>query len=114
MVPVEASSVRCTACDKVVYQMEQMKAENQFWHRNCFRCTTCNKALSVDTYQSHEGILYCKPHFKQLFSPKTVLDSENDEVDVKKGAFKSFISSKLLLSYFNITEFHFRTGNDNS
>lgn len=62
------------------------QAENRFWHKNCFRCTTCNKPLAVDSYQSHESILYCKPHFKQLFSPKTVLDAEDIEVAEKKGA----------------------------
>lgn len=30
---------------------------------------------SVDTYQSHEGVLYCKPHFKTLFAPKAVEES---------------------------------------
>lgn len=30
----------------------------------------------VDTYNSHEGLIYCKPHFKQLFQPKAVLDSD--------------------------------------
>lgn len=30
---------------------------------------------SVDTYQSHEGVLYCKAHFKSLFAPKVVEDS---------------------------------------
>ena len=69
----------CAACGKTVYQMEQIKAEMRFWHRNCFRCSTCQKPLSVDTYQSHEAILYCKPHFKQLFHPKAVLEDENEE-----------------------------------
>jgi hypothetical protein len=32
--------------------------------------------FSVDTYQSHESVLYCKPHFKALFAPKVVADSE--------------------------------------
>lgn len=31
---------------------------------------------SVDSYSSHEGIIYCKPHFKQLFQPKAVFDEE--------------------------------------
>lgn len=31
---------------------------------------------SVDTFESHEGVLYCKLHFKSLFSPKAVEDSE--------------------------------------
>lgn len=38
---------------------------------------------SVDTYQSHESILYCKQHFKTLFSPKIVEDS-NEPIKVKK------------------------------
>lgn len=31
---------------------------------------------SVDTFESHEGVLYCKLHFKSLFSPKAVEDCE--------------------------------------
>ncbi|XP_060532640.1 uncharacterized protein LOC132705790 isoform X3 [Cylas formicarius] len=62
----------CKACGKQVFQMEQMKAEKAIWHKNCFRCTECNKQLTVDTYESNEGSLYCKPHFKALFAPKAV------------------------------------------
>ncbi|CAO1395810.1 unnamed protein product [Diamesa hyperborea] len=68
---------KCHACTKVVFQMEQIKAEKKFWHRACFKCSVneCNKQLNVDTYQSHEGVLYCKAHFKSLFAPKVVEDS---------------------------------------
>lgn len=31
----------------------------------------------VDIYSSHEGELFCKPHFRDLFKPKVVVD--NDE-----------------------------------
>ena len=31
---------------------------------------------SVDIYSSHEGQLYCKPHFRELFKPKAVVDEE--------------------------------------
>lgn len=34
---------------------------------------------SVDTYQSNEGVLYCKQHFKILFAPKVVEDSKEPE-----------------------------------
>lgn len=40
--------------------------------KNHSLCNFC----SVDTYQSHESKLYCKAHFKSLFSPKIVEDSE--------------------------------------
>ncbi|XP_030764330.1 uncharacterized protein LOC115888688 isoform X2 [Sitophilus oryzae] len=64
----------CKACGKQVFQMEQIKAERALWHKNCFRCTECSKQLTVDTYESNEGSLYCKPHFKALFAPKVVED----------------------------------------
>ena len=31
---------------------------------------------SVDIYSSHEGQLYCKPHFRELFKPKAVVDED--------------------------------------
>jgi len=70
------ASQLCKLCQKQVFQMERIKAERVVWHKNCFTCTECSKKLSVDTYNSHEGLLYCKPHFKQLFQPKAVLDSD--------------------------------------
>lgn len=70
------ASQLCKLCNKQVFQMERIKAERVIWHKNCFTCTECSKKLSVDNYNSHEGLLYCKPHFKQLFQPKAVLDSD--------------------------------------
>lgn len=34
---------------------------------------------SMDIYQSHEGELFCKPHFKELFKPKAVLENAEEE-----------------------------------
>lgn len=68
----------CKSCGKNVYKMEEMKAEKSVWHKNCFRCSQCSKPLLVDTFETHEGILYCKLHFKSLFSPKAVEDTESD------------------------------------
>ncbi|XP_012257502.2 xin actin-binding repeat-containing protein 2 isoform X13 [Athalia rosae] len=66
----------CRSCGKVVFQMEQTKAEGLIWHKNCFRCNQCSKQLNVDNYQSHETTLYCKAHFKELFQPKPVEESD--------------------------------------
>ncbi|GFG36649.1 hypothetical protein Cfor_02825, partial [Coptotermes formosanus] len=66
----------CKSCGKQVFQMEQVKAERAVWHKNCFRCKECNKQLTVDIYSSHEGQLYCKPHFRELFKPKAVVDED--------------------------------------
>ncbi|XP_044013619.1 uncharacterized protein PF11_0213 isoform X4 [Aphidius gifuensis] len=66
----------CRSCGKVVFQMEQMKAEGLVFHKNCFRCSVCSKQLNVDNYESNECILYCKAHFKELFQPKPVEESD--------------------------------------
>ncbi|XP_023244940.1 uncharacterized protein LOC106644885 [Copidosoma floridanum] len=66
----------CRSCGKVVFQMEQTKAEGLVWHKNCFRCVQCSKQLSVDNYESHEATLYCKPHFRELFQPKPVEETD--------------------------------------
>ncbi|XP_046143030.1 xin actin-binding repeat-containing protein 2 isoform X10 [Osmia bicornis bicornis] len=70
------TNANCRSCGKVVFQMEQTKAEGLVWHKNCFRCVQCSKQLNVDNYESHESTLYCKPHFKELFQPKPVEESE--------------------------------------
>ncbi|XP_063977891.1 xin actin-binding repeat-containing protein 2-like isoform X7 [Diachasmimorpha longicaudata] len=66
----------CRSCGKVVFQMEQTKAEGLVWHKNCFRCVQCSKQLNVDNYESNDCILYCKAHFKELFQPKPVEESD--------------------------------------
>ncbi|KAL0114290.1 hypothetical protein PUN28_011518 [Cardiocondyla obscurior] len=70
------ANANCRSCGKVVFQMEQTKAEGLVWHKNCFRCVQCSKQLNVDNYESHESTLYCKPHFKELFQPKPVEESD--------------------------------------
>merc|ERR1712223_90860 len=70
----------CKVCDKEPYLVERIVAEKSWWHKNCFRCSQCNKILTLDTYMSHEGVLFCKPHHKELFMPKTV---KSDIIDVE-------------------------------
>ena len=68
-------------CGKEPYIVERIVAEKSWWCKNCFRCQQCNKLLNLDTYVSHEGVIYCKPHHKELFQPKVV---KEDLVDMKK------------------------------
>ena len=49
-----------------------------------FRCKECNKTLTLDTYASHQGVIYCKPHHKDLFKPKAVATDLTEEI-CKKG-----------------------------
>eukprot|EP00041_Stephanoeca_diplocostata_P038417 m.1514987 g.1514987 ORF g.1514987 m.1514987 type:complete len:938 (-) comp25215_c0_seq18:3333-6146(-) len=61
---------KCTFCDKTVYAMEKILADGDCFHKACFRCSSCNKMLSLGNYAALDGKLYCKPCFKKLFKLK--------------------------------------------
>ncbi|KAG5009223.1 hypothetical protein AAZX31_07G070600 [Glycine max] len=58
---------KCTACDKTVYVVDLLTLEGIPYHKNCFKCSHCKGCLTMCTYSSMDGILYCKTHFEQLF-----------------------------------------------
>ncbi|KAF1871399.1 hypothetical protein Lal_00020192 [Lupinus albus] len=89
---------KCMACDKTVYLVDKLTADNRVYHKACFRCHHCkgtlkggsilpppffvfmNKLierliyLQLSNYNSFEGVLYCRPHFDQLFKRTGSLD----------------------------------------
>ncbi|RVW56119.1 LIM domain-containing protein WLIM1 [Vitis vinifera] len=111
---------KCMACDKTVYLVDKLTADNRVYHKACFRCHHCKGTLkksetlvlfrlpdehnssdpqiisqvlvenfqleksqlmnpaAVDpllgNYNSFEGVLYCRPHFDQLFKRTGSLD----------------------------------------
>ncbi|XP_065872035.1 LIM domain-containing protein WLIM2b [Euphorbia lathyris] len=58
---------KCKACEKTVYPMELCSADGVPYHKSCFKCFHCKGTLKLSSYSSMEGVLYCKPHFEQLF-----------------------------------------------
>uniref|UniRef100_UPI00398F307A LIM domain and actin-binding protein 1a isoform X2 n=1 Tax=Pristiophorus japonicus TaxID=55135 RepID=UPI00398F307A len=60
----------CVACQKTVYPMERLVANQQVFHNVCFRCSHCNTKLSIGNFASLHGNVYCRPHFSQLFKSK--------------------------------------------
>eukprot|EP00252_Welwitschia_mirabilis_P022498 TRINITY_DN6101_c0_g1_i3.p1 TRINITY_DN6101_c0_g1~~TRINITY_DN6101_c0_g1_i3.p1 ORF type:complete len:100 (+),score=0.94 TRINITY_DN6101_c0_g1_i3:145-444(+) len=58
---------KCAACDKTVYLVDQLSADGITYHKTCFKCYHCNGKLQLSNYSSMQGVLYCKPHFEQLF-----------------------------------------------
>ncbi|XP_074284441.1 LIM domain-containing protein WLIM1-like isoform X1 [Silene latifolia] len=82
---------KCKACDKTVYLVDQLTADSKVYHKACFRCHHCKSTLKLHNYSSFEGVLYCKPHFDQLFkmtgslnksfeaAPRTVRDRSSDQ-----------------------------------
>ncbi|XP_023187921.1 F-actin-monooxygenase MICAL2 isoform X6 [Xiphophorus maculatus] len=61
------SADKCYSCSKRVYMVERVCAEGFYFHRECFRCSTCNCSLpqGAHAFNSEEGKLYCKLHFHQ-------------------------------------------------
>ncbi|XP_076584548.1 F-actin-monooxygenase mical2b isoform X3 [Chaetodon auriga] len=61
------SGDKCHACERRVYMVERVCAEGLYFHRECFRCSTCSSALrqGAHAFDSEQGKLYCKLHFDQ-------------------------------------------------
>ncbi|KAL0347822.1 UNVERIFIED_CONTAM: LIM domain-containing protein PLIM2a [Sesamum calycinum] len=58
---------KCKACDKTVYFVDLLSADGATFHKSCFKCSHCKGTLVMSNYSSMDGVLYCKPHFEQLF-----------------------------------------------
>ncbi|CAN4122548.1 unnamed protein product [Withania somnifera] len=52
---------KCMACNKTVYLVDKLTADNRIYHK-------------LGNYNSFEGVLYCRPHFDQLFKQTGSLD----------------------------------------
>ncbi|KAM9825634.1 F-actin-monooxygenase mical2b isoform X5 [Syngnathus typhle] len=61
-------SEKCHSCERRVYLVERICAEGFYFHRECFRCTTCSSTLHQGShaFDPRHGKLYCKLHFDQL------------------------------------------------
>jgi len=88
--PVVEVNKICKICGKEPYLVEKLVAEKSWWHKNCFRCAQCNKILTLDTYASHQGVIYCKPHHKDLFKPKAVTKDSVEEIMKKNIDFSCY------------------------
>ncbi len=54
---------KCAKCDKSVYPTEKLNCLDKIWHKGCFRCDTCNIALSMKTYKGYNKLPYCNTHY---------------------------------------------------
>jgi len=90
---------KCKACEKTVYLVDQLTADNKVYHKSCFRCHHCKGTLKLSNYSSFEGVLYCKPHFDQLFKRTGSLDKSFEgapkTVRVDRSADQSHTNSKV-------------------
>ncbi|KAI3715968.1 hypothetical protein L6452_22967 [Arctium lappa] len=58
---------KCAVCEKTVYLVDRLVADHRTYHKACFRCHHCNRTLKLSNYNSFDGVVYCRPHFDQLF-----------------------------------------------
>ena len=47
MATFAGTTQKCKACEKKVYLVEQLTADNQVYHKSCFRCHHCKGTLKV-------------------------------------------------------------------
>ncbi|KAK6238686.1 hypothetical protein QUC31_004155 [Theobroma cacao] len=58
---------KCKACEKTVYPVELLSTDVVPYRKSCFKCSHCKGTQKLGNYSLMEGVLYCKPHFEQLF-----------------------------------------------
>ncbi|KAE8710860.1 LIM domain-containing protein PLIM2b [Hibiscus syriacus] len=90
---------KCKACDKTVHIIDLLSADGVSYHKTCFKCTHCHGVLVIGNYCSMNGVLYCKPHFEQLFKETGTYTNKDgkcsDKPDAQAkppGKFASFFS----------------------
>lgn len=55
-------SMKCSTCSKAITG-EYMHALNEYYHTNCFVCTTCRKPFPDGCYYIHKDKPYCEQHY---------------------------------------------------
>ncbi|KAK3434390.1 hypothetical protein EUGRSUZ_D01873 [Eucalyptus grandis] len=77
---------KCALCLKTAYPIEKLTVEGESYHKSCFRCSHGGCFLTPSTYAALDGILYCKPHFSQLFKEKGSYNHLNKIASMKRDA----------------------------
>eukprot|EP00965_Chrysotila_dentata_P151794 5016189-Pleurochrysis_carterae.AAC.1 len=79
--------VPCNRCGKVAFAAERIVVNKCTFHKDCFRCTTCNKLLgSVWERDKESGEFYCKHDFMSLSRMGTIVGVEKSEETVERKA----------------------------
>nr|GMD91383.1 LIM domain-containing protein WLIM1-like [Ipomoea batatas] len=84
MASFAGTTQKCMACDKTVYLVDKLTADNRIYHKACFRCHHCKGTLKLGNYNSFEGVLYCRPHFDQLFKRTGSLDKSFEGREISR------------------------------
>lgn len=61
---------KCPKCGKSVYHAEARVVGDISFHKECYKCSMCNKMLDSTNCNLHENVLYCKTCHGRKFGPK--------------------------------------------
>eukprot|EP00455_Lapot_gusevi_P022957 TRINITY_DN238_c0_g1_i5.p1 TRINITY_DN238_c0_g1~~TRINITY_DN238_c0_g1_i5.p1 ORF type:complete len:254 (+),score=106.05 TRINITY_DN238_c0_g1_i5:108-869(+) len=65
-----SSPAPCKVCNRTAYPLESYTLDGSTYHKLCFKCQECGVTCSMKNFAMIHGNIFCKPHFKQLFSEK--------------------------------------------
>ncbi|KAG8486772.1 hypothetical protein CXB51_020142 [Gossypium anomalum] len=94
---------KCKACDKTVHVIDLLTANGISYHKTCFKCSHCHGVLVMGNYCSMDGVLYCKPHFEQLFKETGTYQNKNAKPSSEKSKGMEKAPSKFA-SFFSGTQ----------
>ncbi|XP_033753537.1 titin-like isoform X4 [Pecten maximus] len=75
---------KCAACGKTVYALEKVEVNKSLYHKACVRCSHCNAVVTSKNMSVNEGVIFCTPHFKQLFARRGNYDEGFGRKQYKK------------------------------
>uniref|UniRef100_A0A8C9X940 F-actin monooxygenase n=1 Tax=Sander lucioperca TaxID=283035 RepID=A0A8C9X940_SANLU len=93
------SGDQCHSCERRVYMVERVCAEGLYFHRECFRCSTCSSALrqGAHAFDSEQGTCYPISSLNQIvleleFRSDVTADLQSQP---SAGTFSSFMRKHL-------------------
>ncbi|XP_069132281.1 xin actin-binding repeat-containing protein 2-like isoform X4 [Argopecten irradians] len=76
---------KCASCGKTVYALEKVEVNKSLYHKACVRCSHCNAVVTSKNMSVNEGVIFCTPHFKQLFARRGNYDEGFGRKQYKKN-----------------------------
>jgi hypothetical protein len=65
----EVENSICSICGEKVLLSDKVVDYDRILHQKCFKCSYCDKLLNISMpFSNLDGVYYCVPHYKQLFS----------------------------------------------
>jgi len=57
-----SNQLKCAACEKTVYVVEQIMIDDKAFHKSCLKCSHCQVVLKLGNYASLEGTYFVHIH----------------------------------------------------